>query len=122
MGHRNWATALISFSIKLPITVVVVLFAVSNWKPVSMELWPLPGMVDAPLSLIFLLAVAAGFILGAVIAWTGEIGHKMRANRAEKRAEDLERELAVMRIREEEIRAQIPNTSKRPALVDKRAS
>lgn len=122
MGHRNWATALISFSIKLPITVVVVLFAVSNWKPVSMELWPLPGTVDAPLSLIFLLAVAAGFILGAVIAWTGEIGHKMRANRAEKRAEDLERELAVMRIREEEIRAQIPNTSKRPALVDKRAS
>ncbi|MEQ8585502.1 MAG: LapA family protein [Thalassobaculaceae bacterium] len=122
MGHRNWATALISFSIKLPITVVVVLFAVSNWKPVSIELWPLPGMVDAPLSLIFLLAVAAGFILGAVIAWTGEIGHKMRANRAEKRADDLERELAVMRIREEEIRAQIPNTSKRPALVDKRAS
>ncbi|MCR9071407.1 MAG: LapA family protein [Alphaproteobacteria bacterium] len=122
MGHRNWATALISFCIKLPITVVVVLFAVSNWKPVSMELWPLPGTLDAPLSLIFLLAVAAGFILGAVIAWTGEIGHKMRANRAEKRADDLERELAVMRIREEEIRAQIPNTSKRPALVDKRAS
>lgn len=122
MGHRNWATALISFCIKLPITVVVVLFAVSNWKPVSMELWPLPGALDAPLSLIFLLAVAAGFVLGAVIAWTGEIGHKMRANRAEKRAEDLERELAVMRIREEEIRAQIPNAPKRPALVDKRAS
>ncbi|WPZ36688.1 LapA family protein [Thalassobaculum sp. OXR-137] len=122
MGHRNWATALISFCIKLPITIVVVLFAVSNWKPVSMELWPLPGALDAPLSLIFLLAVVAGFILGAVIAWTGELGHKMRANRAEKRAEDLERELAVMRIREEEIRAQVPASPKRPALVDKRAS
>ena len=122
MGHRNWATALISFCIKLPITIVVVLFAVSNWKPVSMELWPLPGVLDAPLSLIFLLAVVAGFILGGVIAWTGELGHKTRANKAEKRAEDLERELAVMRIREEEIRAQLPTSQNRPALVDKRAS
>ena len=122
MARRNWATKLISFCITFPVTLIVVLFAVSNREWVSMELWPLPGALDAPLYLIFLVAVAAGFVLGGAIAWSGELGHKMRANRAEKRADDLERELAVMRIREEEIRAQVPNAPKRPALVDKRAS
>lgn len=122
MARRNWATKLISFCVTFPVTLIVVLFAVSNREWVSMELWPLPGALDAPLYLIFLVAVAAGFVLGGAIAWSGELGHKMRANRAEKRADDLERELAVMRIREEEIRAQVPNAPKRPALVDKRAS
>ncbi|MDF1794417.1 MAG: LapA family protein [Thalassobaculaceae bacterium] len=122
MARRNWATKLISFCVTFPVTLIVVLFAVSNRNPVTMELWPLPGALDAPLYLIFLVAVAAGFVLGGAIAWSGELGHKMRANRAEKRADDLERELAVMRIREEEIRAQAPNAPKRPALVDKRAS
>lgn len=122
MARRNWATKLISFCVTFPVTLIVVLFAVSNRNPVAMELWPLPGALDAPLYLIFLVAVAAGFVLGGAIAWSGELGHKMRANRAEKRADDLERELAVMRIREEEIRAQAPNAPKRPALVDKRAS
>lgn len=122
MARRNWATKLISFCVTFPITVIVVLFAVSNRNLVSMELWPLPGAVDAPLYLVFLVAVAAGFVLGGAIAWSGELGHKMRANRAEKKAEDLERELAVMRIREEEIRAQVPGAPKRPQLVDRRAS
>jgi len=122
MARRNWATKLIFYCITVPITLVVVLFAVSNRHVVSMELWPLPGALAAPLFLPFLIAIAAGFVLGGTIAWSGELGHKMRANRAEKRAEDLERELAVMRIREEEIRAQVPPVPKRPALIDRRAS
>ena len=121
MARRAWATKLISVCITFPITAIVVLFAVSNRHIVGMELWPLPGALEAPLFLPFLVAVAAGFVLGGAIAWSGELGHKMRANRAEKRADDLERELAVMRIREEEIRAQVPPTPKRPALVDRRA-
>lgn len=121
MARRNWATKLVSFCITFPVTAVVVLFAVSNRQLVSMEIWPLPGALDAPLYLIFLLAVAAGFILGGAIAWSGELGHKMRANRAEKHAADLERELAVMRIREEEIRARVSGPAQRPALVDRRA-
>lgn len=122
MARRNWATKLISFCVTFPITAIVVLFALSNRHTVSMELWPLPGALDAPFYLPLLIAVVAGFILGGAIAWSGELGHKMRANRAEKRADDLERELAVMRIREEEIRAQVPPSPKRPALVDRRAS
>lgn len=124
MARRNLAVKLASLVITAPITLVVVLFAVSpsNREPVSLELWPLPGGLDVPLYLVALLALAVGFVLGGIIAWTGELGHKRRAARAERRVEDLEREIAVMRIREEEIRAQAGSAPTRPALVDRRVA
>jgi uncharacterized integral membrane protein len=94
-----------SFAISFPITVLVILFAISNRDRVPMQLWPLPGEIEAPLYIMVLVCVALGFLLGGGIAWAGEIGHKTRAARAERKAEDLERELSVMRIREEELRA-----------------
>ncbi len=121
MARRNWAIKLISFCITVPITAMVLLFAVSNLDPVPLKLWLVPGAIEVPLYLIFLLAFVAGFVIGGVIAWGGELGNKMRANRATKHAEDLGRELAVMRIREEEIRAQIAGPGQRPALADRRA-
>ncbi|NQW10629.1 MAG: DUF1049 domain-containing protein [Alphaproteobacteria bacterium] len=122
MARRNLAVKLISFVITAPIMIVVVLFAVSNRHLVPMELWPLPGALEVPLYLVALLALVAGFVLGGTIAWAGELGQKRRAVRAEKRAEDLEREIAVMRIREEEIRAQALPAPNRPALVDRRVA
>lgn len=124
MARRNPAIKLISFAVTAPITLAVVLFAVSpaNRDFVPMELWPLPGTVEAPLYLIALVALAAGFVLGGTIAWAGELGQKWRAARAEKRVEDLEREIAIMRIREEEIRAQVSPTPNRHALTDQRAA
>jgi uncharacterized integral membrane protein len=105
MARRNWALRLISFLVTFPITIFVILFAVSNRDMVPMALWPLPGSLEAPLYVLVLVCVAAGFLLGGGIVWSGELGHKRRAARAERRAEDLEREISVMRIREEELRA-----------------
>jgi uncharacterized integral membrane protein len=127
MARRSWATKIITFCVTFPITLVVVLFAVSNRDPVEMSLWPVPAVLEAPLYLPFLIAVAAGFVLGELIAWSGELGHKMRAAKAEKRIAELEKELAVMRIREEEIRAkagatQITGPGRPQSLVDRRAS
>lgn len=120
MAHRNWAIKLISFCITVPITVLVVLFAVSNRDPVPLQLWLIPGAIEVPLYLVFLVAFAAGFLIGGVIAWGGELGHKRRANRAVKHAEDLERDLALMRIREEEIRAQVAAPAEHTAIPDRR--
>jgi uncharacterized integral membrane protein len=105
MARRNFAVRLVSFAISFPITVIVILFAISNRGLVPMRLWPLPAEIEAPLYILVLVCVGLGFLLGGGIAWAGELGHKTRAARAERRAEDLERELSVMRIREEELRA-----------------
>lgn len=120
MARRNWAMRLASFIVVFPITVLVVLFAISNLHPVPIQFWPLPGEVEVSLSLIVLPAMGLGLLVGEVIAWAGELGHKRRAERAEKRADDLEREIAVMRIREEELRARAVPAERRPALVDRR--
>ena len=95
MARRNWAVRLVSFVVVFPITVLVILFAVSNLGAVPIRLWPIPGSLDVSLSLVVLPALGLGLLIGEVIAWTGELGHKRRADRAEKRAEDLEREIAV---------------------------
>ena len=100
MARRNWAVRLASFIVVFPITVLVVLFAISNLAPVPIRLEPLPGALEVSLSIVVLLVGALGVVVGEVIAWAGELGHKRRAERAEKRADDLEREIAVMRIRE----------------------
>jgi len=104
-----------------PITLMVILFAVSNLHAVPIQLWPIPGQLEISLSLVVLPALGLGLLIGEVIAWAGELGHKRRADRAEKRAEDLEREIAVMRIREEEIRASAMSAERRPALIDRRS-
>lgn len=120
MARRNWAVRAASFVVVFPITVLVILFAISNLHTVPVRLWPVPGEVEVALSLVVLPALGLGLVIGEVIAWAGELGHKRRADRAEKRAEDLEREIAVMRIREEEIRARAVPAERRPALVDRR--
>ncbi len=121
MARRNWAVRLASFVVVFPITLMVILFAVSNLHAVPIQLWPIPGQLEISLSLVVLPALGLGLLIGEVIAWAGELGHKRRADRAEKRAEDLEREIAVMRIREEEIRASAMSAERRPALIDRRS-
>jgi len=121
MARRNWAVRAVTFVVVFPITVLVLLFAISNPDPVPVRLEPLPGAIEISLSIFVLSIGALGFLVGEVIAWAGELGHKRRADRAEKRAEDLEREIAVMRIREEEIRARAVPAERRPALIDRRA-
>lgn len=119
MARRNWAVRAVSFVVVFPITLAVIVFAVTNLHAVPIRLWPFLE-TSFPLSLVVLPALGLGLVVGEVIAWAGELGHKRRAERAEKRAEDLEREIAVMRIREEEIRARAVPAERRPALVDRR--
>lgn len=120
MARRNWAVKLISFVIVTPITALVVLFCLSNQDPVTIRLWGVRESLEMDLYLVALLAFLPGFIVGATIAWAGELGHKRRAARAERKAEDLDREVALLRIREEQIRAETGGARGRPALADQR--
>jgi uncharacterized integral membrane protein len=47
--------------VTLPITVAVVLFAVSNRNIVEVQFWPLPGTLGLPLYVIGLVTMVIGF-------------------------------------------------------------
>jgi len=60
--------------IGVPVALLIAWFAVSNRSVVQLELWPLPGSLDAPLYLTVLIALLAGFILGAAAAIASALG------------------------------------------------
>jgi uncharacterized integral membrane protein len=81
--------------VTLPLTVVLVVFAISNRQAVEITLWPLPIAIETRLFLVVLLAIAAGFVFGELVAWLG--GRRWRRESREKarRIDALERELAA---------------------------
>jgi len=53
----------------LPFALVVVIFAVSNRGPISVDFWPLPFSQEIPLYLLSLGTLAFGFFFGALLTW-----------------------------------------------------
>ena len=74
---------------------ILSLFAASNREAVSLGLWPLPYLVDAPLYLAVFLSLLLGFVLGAAVAWLGSRRARRELRRCRRRSEALARELAV---------------------------
>lgn len=87
----------LSLLITLPVTLAVVLFAVSNRSAVTAELFPLPFTLEAPFYLFVLVAIIVGLVTGSAITWI--YGHQARASarREAKRAAKLEKELIELR-------------------------
>lgn len=75
--------------------IFVILFAVSNRETVSVELWPLPFLVEAPLYLLFFLGLLIGALIGAAAAWIAGRGERRELRRRRRRIEALERELSA---------------------------
>jgi uncharacterized integral membrane protein len=81
--------------VTLPLTVVFVDFAISNGQTVTITLWPLPVEIATRLFLVVLLAMAAGFLIGELVAWLGGRRWRREAREKSRRIEALERELAA---------------------------
>ena len=81
----------------LPVILVLVIFALSNRSPVSLNF--IGYSVATPLSVAVLAGAAVFFVLGALIVWFGELRQRRRARRAERRVRQLEEELAELRAR-----------------------
>jgi len=75
--------------------ILLILFAVSNRETVSLELWPLPFLVDLPLYLLFFLSLLSGAVIGASAARIAGRGTRRELRRYRRRSEALERELAA---------------------------
>ena len=75
--------------------ILLTLFAVSNRETVSLELWPLPFLVDLPLYLLFFLSLLVGAVIGALAARIVGRGTRRELRHHRRRSEALERELAA---------------------------
>ena len=75
------------------IALVVVVFAVSNRTAVALTFFPLPAAVQAPLYLIVIVALAIGFIVGALVAWLSGGKRRAEARALRRRIDRLQRDL-----------------------------
>jgi len=78
-----------------PAVVILVVFAVANRAPLTLNLWPLPTTLEASVYLVVLGALLLGFLIGEAVAWIN--GHRWRreARRNARRIAELEAELAA---------------------------
>jgi putative membrane protein len=86
-----------SWLITLPVTVAVVVFAVSNRTPVEIDLFPFPSHPVLPAYLLVLGSLFCGFLIGGAIAWLAGAPQRRRARRLTIEADLLSRELAEAR-------------------------
>ncbi len=85
----------LSWLLTLPLAVVVVVFAIHNRAPVSIDLWPAYRPVSVPLYLVVLGAVVLGFLAGALVQWVAGGKRRQQARRSNRRLTELEREAAA---------------------------
>jgi len=82
--------------VTLPLTVVLVNFALWNGGATTLDFWPLPFTLETRAFVIVLVPLLAGFFIGEVTAWLHHGRNWRRAARRQaQRIEDLERELAA---------------------------
>jgi uncharacterized integral membrane protein len=62
--------------VTIPLTAIIILFAVMNRQEVALNLWPLPWDLSAPLFMLALGMVVLGFLIGVAAMWFS--GAKLR--------------------------------------------
>ena len=78
----------------VPLALVIGIFAVENRAPLSLEIWPLPGIQEMWASVWILGLLAIGIIIGLAIGWLAGGSARRRARRAERLNRTLERQLS----------------------------
>jgi uncharacterized integral membrane protein len=78
-----------------PVLLILVIFAISNRETVSVTLWPIPVLLEAPLYLVVLLAALFGFLVGELVAWINGRFWRRDARAKARRIDALERELGA---------------------------
>jgi uncharacterized integral membrane protein len=69
--------------ITLPLLALVILFAVVNRDPVSVNFWPLPWVANLPLYVVAFGAFFLGVLAGGTAVWRGGVRKRRRARQKE---------------------------------------
>jgi lipopolysaccharide assembly protein A len=89
---------ILSLVVTVPITVLVVLFAVSNLDPVTLRLRPFPFDMTMPIWAFALIVLFVGFILGAIVTWIGDRKRRRETKLLARKVGELEQALAATRL------------------------
>ena len=80
----------LSWLVVLPAGLSLVTFTVVNRGAVTVDFWPLPLNMQAPLSAVILLSLIAGVIWGGVASWLATGTARDHARKTAKRADQAE--------------------------------
>lgn len=81
---------ILGWVIGIVVAIVAVVFAVHNHQILTLDLWPVPFALTAPLFALVLASVLVGLLLGWLFAWIG-------AGRWRRLARQRGRDLAALR-------------------------
>ena len=81
--------------VTVPLTIVLIDFAIWNGGTTTLSFWPLPFTVETRVFLVVLVPLVIGFFLGELSAWISGRNRRRTARRHAHRIEELERELAA---------------------------
>ncbi len=95
---------LIFWLLVLILSVVIIVFAVSNGQPVALDLW-LYQTPPLPLFVVTLIGIFIGFIWGGLVAWVSAGRYRRRTRDLYRRVETAEREKATLRRQIEKLQA-----------------
>jgi|TARA_B100000959_G_scaffold101817_1_gene107456 uncharacterized integral membrane protein len=93
------------------VSVVVVVFSISNRGLMTLDFWPFPVLQDMPVYIPVLIAGFLGFLFGGTIAWFSAGGTRSKARKASRRATSLEKDLTVLQQKIDELDAKRKQTS-----------
>lgn len=87
---KKFVFSLVAFCI----TLVVVLFALSNRQAVDLAFWPLPFSVATPVYLALAGAFLAGFLVGGAAMWVSDSRIRSKARERGRTVKTLERKMS----------------------------
>jgi uncharacterized integral membrane protein len=93
---------LIGWGIIVIVALIAVVFAIHNHAPQAVDFWPLPYTVGAPLYAVVIVALAAGFMLGAIASWIAGRSWRKLARQRRREIDTLMRELDTFKAKERE--------------------
>ncbi len=92
--------------VALPVLALVGAFAAANHGPVALTLWPFPYEIELPVYGAVLGAFALGFALAALWVGAANLPARIARRRLARHERKLEEEVATLRARLEEARAE----------------
>ncbi|MEQ8665028.1 MAG: LapA family protein [Rhodospirillales bacterium] len=94
---------LLTWIILLPLAALIIVFAVVNRELTTINLWPLPFVIDLPLFSVIFGGALVGIVWGGIAAWSAAGPTRQKARERAREVHDLSDENRRLKGRVEEL-------------------